>query len=284
MRIEHDATNTTSPKDIALEGEGVSAGSDIILINEVDTGEPEYFELYNPGASAIDICDWIITIWQNGASAADSIVEIVFNDNPSKVKQYRSLSIEGNAAWDAVVSNSDQSASISKTSVTAGGVTYPYGDYEKLERGYFAEIPKDSSANTLSSGNITSLTGTSEVFPLGAVATSGVSGDTITFTTPVGDIPFPIGGALYKVGSGQLEPLSLTVSSAAGAVVTCNTTVTGVSDADEIVVLASGAVEGDNIRDYYAKVKLTNASTSVVELYAINGIYSESSLHNELGS
>jgi len=219
-----------------------------------------------------------------GASAADSIVEIVFNDNPSKVKQYKSLSIEGNAAWDAVVSNSDQSASISKTSVTAGGATYPYGDYEKLERGYFAEIPKDSSANTLSSGNITSLTGTSEVFALGAVATSGVSGDTITFTTPVGDVPFPIGGALYKVGSGQLEPLSLTISSAAGAVVTCNTTVTGVSDADEIVVLASGAIEGDNIRDYYAKVKLTNASTSAVELYAVNGIYSESSLHNELGS
>jgi hypothetical protein len=219
-----------------------------------------------------------------GAAASDSIVEIVFNDNPSKVKQYKSLSIEGNAAWDAVVSNSDQSTSISKTSVTAGGITYPYGDYEKLERGYFAEIPKDSSANTLSSGNITSLTGTSEVFALGAVATSGVSGDTITFTTPVGDVPFPIGGALYKVGSGQLEPLSLTISSAAGAVVTCNTTVTGVSDADEIVVLASGAIEGDNIRDYYAKVKLTNASTSAVELYAVNGIYSESSLHNELGS
>jgi hypothetical protein len=219
-----------------------------------------------------------------GSTAVDSIVEVVFNDNPSKVKQYRSLSIEGSAAWDAVVSNSDQSASISKTSVTAGGVTYPYGDYEKLERGYFAEIPKDSSVNTLSSGNITSLTGTSEVFPIGAVATSGVSGTDITFTTPVGNISFPIGGSLYKVGSGQLEPLSLIVSSAAGSVVTCNTTVSGVNDGDEIIVLASGDVEGDNIRDYYAKVKLTNASTSEVELYAVNGIYSESSLHNELGS
>lgn len=218
-----------------------------------------------------------------GGSAAESIVEVVFNINPSKVKQYRSLSIEGSAPWDASISNTDQLATISKSSVSAGGVTYPFGDYEKLERGYFAEIPRDSSVNSISAGNITSLTGTSEVFPLGAVSVSGVSGSTITFTTPVGDIPFPIGGSLYKVTSGELEPLSLTISSAAGYLVTCNTTVSGVSDGDEILVIASGSVEGDVIKDYFAKVKMTNSSSSEIELYAVNAVYSDSSLHNELG-
>ena len=49
------------------------------------------------------------------------------------------------------------------------------------------------------------------------------------------------------------------------------------------MVIGSGAIEGDDMRDYFAKVKLTNASSSEIELYAINAVYSDSKLHNELG-
>ena len=215
-------------------------------------------------------------------SPAESIVEVVFNENPSKVKSYNSFSIEGSHPWDVTLSNTDQSTTISKTSVTAGGVTYPYGDYEKLERGFFAEVPRDSSANTLSSGAITNATGASELFAMGIV--SAVSGSSITFSTPINDIPFPIGGSLWKVSSGTLVSVSLTVSSiSSGNTLTTNTTASTVSVGDELIVIASGAVEGDVIRDYWAKAKLTLSSSDDVELYAVNAVYSDSSLHNELG-
>jgi hypothetical protein len=218
-----------------------------------------------------------------GAGSPDnSIVEVVFNQNPSQVKFYKSLSLEGTNAWDAVISNSDQSTSISKASVTAGGVTYPYGDYEKLERGYFAEIPRDSSANSTSGGAITNLSGTSEVFGLGAV--DSISGYNIVFTSDISYIPFPIGAALYKVSGSTLVSISNDVDSIVNNnTIACSNVVGGVSIGDEILVIANGAVEGDFIRDYYAKATLTNASATETELYAINAVYSESKLHNELG-
>jgi hypothetical protein len=78
--------------------------------------------------------------------------------------------------------------------------------------------------------------------------------------------------------------VSLTVSSiSSGNTLTTNTTASTVSVGDELIVIASGAVEGDVIRDYWAKAKLTLSSSDDVELYAVNAVYSDSSLHNELG-
>ena len=49
------------------------------------------------------------------------------------------------------------------------------------------------------------------------------------------------------------------------------------------MIIGNGAVEGDNIRDYYVKTRLSNNSTGEVELYAVNLVYAKSNLHNELG-
>jgi hypothetical protein len=90
-------------------------------------------------------------------------------------------------------------------------------DFDEREREYFAYVPRDTSANT-GTATITSLSGSSEMFVLGNVATSGVSGSTITFTTPVGDVAFPIGGALYKVSGSTFVTLNLTVTSISGEI------------------------------------------------------------------
>jgi len=206
-----------------------------------------------------------------GDTDSYAMVEVVGNANPSMVKSYESISLEGNSAWATTITNTDQLASILS------------GDFSERERNWYAYIPRDSSVNAGSS-TITSLTGTSDVFVLGAVATSGVSGATITFTTPVGDVPFPIGGSLFKVDGSTLVTLNLTVSSISGlSQITASGTVVGVSDGDTIVVIANGAVEGDAIRDYFAKAKLTNDSDNEVELYAINLVFAKSNLHNQLG-
>jgi hypothetical protein len=200
-----------------------------------------------------------------------SVVEVISNNNASLVKSYESLSLEGTAPWAATITNTDQSTTILSA------------DFDEREREYFAYVPRDTSANT-GTTTITSLSGSSEMFVLGNVATSGVSGSTITFTTPVGDVAFPIGGALYKVSGSTFVTLSLTVTAISGdKQITASGSVTGVNDGDTIVVLANAGIEGDQLRDYYARINLTNSSTSEIELYAVNAVYAKSNLHNELG-
>jgi hypothetical protein len=202
-------------------------------------------------------------------SAYGSVVEVISSQNNSMVKAYEAMSLEGDAAWAASLSNTDQSTSIAST------------DFEERERYYYAYIPRDSSANT-GSPTITQLSGSSEVFVLGAVA--AVGGTSIEFTTPVGAVTFPIGAALYKVSGSTLVSLGITVTGITDATtISCSSTVTGVVNGDTIIALGNGAIEGDQMRDYYLQIRLSNNSTSEVELYAVNAIFSKSNLHNELG-
>ena len=203
--------------------------------------------------------------------AGSTVVEVISNNNPSMVKSYESLSLEGTDAWATVITNTDQSTSILTT------------DYSEREREFFAYVPRDTSAN-VGTSTITSLSGSSEVFVLGNVATSGVSGSTITFTTPVGDVPFPIGGTLYKVSGATLVTLGVTVTAiSANKQITASGAIVGVSDGNTIVVLANAGVEGDQLRDYYARINLTNTDTSEIELYAVNAVFAQSNLHNQQG-
>ena len=203
--------------------------------------------------------------------AGGTVVEVISNNNPSMVKSYESLSLEGTDAWATVITNTDQSTSILTT------------DFSEREREFFAYVPRDTSAN-VGTSTITSLSGSSEVFVLGNVATSGVSGSTITFTTPVGDVPFPIGGTLYKVSGSTLVTLGVTVTAiSANKQITASGAIVGVSDGNTIVVLANAGVEGDQLRDYYARINLTNTDTSEIELYAVNAVFAQSNLHNQQG-
>jgi hypothetical protein len=202
-------------------------------------------------------------------SADGSVVEVVAAFNPSMVKSYEAISLEGTAAWDTTITNTDQSSSIADT------------DYEQRERNWYAYIPRDSSANT-GTTTITSLSGSSEIFALGAV--SSVSGSDIVFTSDISYITFPVGADLYKVSGSTLVSITNTIASVSnGTTITCASAVAGVSAADEIVAIANGAIEGDQMRDYYAQIRLTNDSTSEVELYAVNAVFAKSNLANQLG-
>ena len=195
-------------------------------------------------------------------------VEVVSNNDPSMVKSYEAISLEGDSAWAADFSNTDQSTSLL------------VGDFSQRERNWYAYIPRDSSANTGTS-TITALSGSSEVFVLGEVATGGVSGSTITFTTEVGEVPFPIGGQLFRVSGSTLVAMNLTVTAISGPnQITASGAVINVSAGNTIVVLGNGAIEGDQMRDYYIKTKLTSTASDEIELYAVNLVFAKSNLHN----
>ena len=202
-------------------------------------------------------------------SSDGSMVEVIAALNASMVKSYEALSIEGTAAWDTVVSNTDQSASILDT------------DYEERERNWYAYVPRDSSANT-GTTTITSLSGSSEVFALGAV--ESVSGSDIEFTSDISYMTFPMDAILYKVVGSTLVSITNTIASVSNSTtIVCGSAVSGVIDGDEIVAIANGAIEGDQMRDYYMKINLTNESTGEIELYAINAVFTKSNLANQLG-
>jgi len=176
--------------------------------------------------------------------------------------------LEGNSAWDAVVSNTNQSVVIDDAS------------FKKKEGFYYAYV---HGATTSRNGitNITSTSSTDEFFGLGVV--DSVSNDTITFKNNIASMNFPLGNSsfLYKVNGTQLDALSLTASSISGSnQLTCNTNVTGLVQNDLVVLVADSAIEGDQIRDYYASIKLTKTDTNPIELYAVNAVVTDSKAHN----
>ena len=199
-----------------------------------------------------------------GASTAESLVEVVSNIEPSSIKTFESISIEGNSSWDAVVTTSKQTSTIDDTS------------FKEKEGFYYSYI----HGATSSYGNsITSVNSTSEIFSLGEV--SSVSGSTVTFKNAL-STSFPIGASatLYKVGTSDLNSLSVTpISIDAYNKVTFSGSVTAVAD-DLLIIVGNSAVEGDQIRDYYAKIKLTKTSSTPIELFAINTIVADSKAHN----
>jgi len=203
-----------------------------------------------------------------GAATAESVVEVVSRKSPSAIKTFESLSLEGNAAWDAVISTTNQSATIDDTSF-------------KEKEGMYYTYVHGSTTSRNGITDIVSTTSTNEFFGLGVV--DSVSNDTITFKNNIASMSFPLGATsyLYKINGSQLDALSLTASSISGVKdLTCNATVSNVVQNDVIVLVADSAVEGDQIRDYYAKIRLTKTDTNPVELFAINAVVADSKAHN----
>ena len=208
-------------------------------------------------------------------TAGDSIVEVISNFNPSMVKAYESISLEGNNSnWTATLTNSEQ------TSTIASSI------WKEKEGFYYAPIHQDSTNNIdyTATGNVSSIKGTSEVFGIGTV--SSIATDKITFKNTINNASFPLGNttALFKVSGANLVPLNLYASAVTGdKVLQCNGTVSGLVLDDQVVMIANSAIEGDVIRDYYVKGKFVNSTTTEHELYAINFIYTKSNLHNQVG-
>lgn len=210
----------------------------------------------------------------------DTIVEVVSNFNPSMIKVYEALSLEGNNSdWTVTLKNSDQ------TSAIASSI------WDEKENFYYASIHQDSTNNVTytSTADVTTVSGTSEVFSLGEVdALPSPLTDKITFKNAINNQSFPLGDstALYllNVAQNKLEPLNLYAVSVSGEKeLTCNATISGFSAGDTLVLIANSAIEGDSIRDYYLQAKFVNSNTTPHELYAINFIYTKSNLHNQQG-
>lgn len=203
-----------------------------------------------------------------GVSAATSRIKVISRKSQSAIKTYESISLEGNKPWSAVVTTTDQLASINQSS------------FKNKEGMYYAYI---HGATTTRSGstNIDTTKSTNEFFGLGVV--DSVSNDTITFKNDINSMSFPVGNKsfLYKLNGSELEALSITASSVSGdKKLTCSANVTNVVQDDVIVLVADSSIEGDQIRDYYAQIELNKTDTEPIELFAVNAVITDSKAHN----
>jgi len=115
-----------------------------------------------------------------------SMFEVVSNMNPSMVKVYEALGVEGDGTWSAVLSNTDQSTTISTS------------DFDNREGHRYAMIPRDT------------LVSTGHQIYLGRV--EAVSADTVTFTTPVNRLPFVVGDDLYTASGSTLTDTTMNIA------------------------------------------------------------------------
>lgn len=193
----------------------------------------------------------------------DSMVELVSRQNPSTVKVYNAIGLEGDSNWDGTISNSSQT-----TNITAEM-------FENREGMRYTVIPKDvSDATSDSSG--------SNIVVLGEVdQLSGVTLEQVRFKNRISNLPFGIGDEIRILNSDSTSTTGRVINKILDRK-TIRLDGSGVGLFGTTLIAVSGdEVNGDHMRDYYAKVKLTNDSTSDVELYAVNMNYTPSPLHDD---
>lgn len=207
-------------------------------------------------------------------SASPSLIKIISNFNPSLVKTFDAISIEGNDTWSATFSNTDQNSSLAT------------GDYAEKERSYYADIPRDTATSiTANTTNITAL---------GTNATG--STNTITFPNRINRQPVPLGlsARVYKVDSAgnasdaasaaayasSVTSTTLTLQDATGGAINAS-----IASGDTIIIQTTPKFDGDQLRDHYLVMEMQNDNYSKdVELYAVNLKYKRSKLDDSLGN
>lgn len=190
-----------------------------------------------------------------------SVVELISKKNPSSVKVYNAISLEGNDTWAGVVTNSNQTTSI------------PEAMYEEKEGIYYTNIPKDVAVDSNDSA------GTERVV-LGEVSALSANFLEVTFTGRVSNLPFGIGDSVKVISGSGEQNLGLTITGVLGRNKLKFSGAAFGQIGNTLVAVSSDVINGEQMRDYYAKFKLTNDNTTEKELYAVNAIYTPSALDN----
>lgn len=203
-----------------------------------------------------------------GDDAAPSIVQVVSNANPSMVKVFNSISLEGDSAnWDATPIVTD---------LNSNGASL--GFVEK-EGAYYSFITRDTN-------------GTKHITGVGRVASLGSGADTITFENRVNRNPIPYGSNIRLISNGAYDnigPLEEDVTfvrfvdaytiEVAG---TINLLLSGLVGGD-LVAISESTINGDPIRGHWAEITLTNNQTTAFELFCVNTHIAQSKQDHSLG-
>ena len=186
----------------------------------------------------------------------NSQIESVSNRNPSMIKVFEALAVEGSGTWSGTLTTSDQSTTIGTS------------DFDVREGHRYAMIPRDTLA---SKGH--------QIY-IGKV--ESIASDKVTFTTPVNRLPFVVGDILKTASGSSLSGTGMQISGITDRkTIQCTTGISNISVGNNVFVEHSARIDGDPMRDVFLKIKLTSTDTTAFEVHALSLSYDRSRLHND---
>ncbi len=186
----------------------------------------------------------------------ESMFEVVANQNPSMVKVFEAVAVEGDGNWSADMSTSFQNTTLETS------------DFSLREGHKYAMVKRDtlkSKAHQIYIGKVES-----------------ISNDTVTFTTPVNRLPFVVGDILKTASGSTLTGTGMEITGITDRkTVQCTTGISNIIVGDDVFVEHSALIEGDPMRDVYMKIKMTSSDVVPFEVHAVSLSYDRSRLHND---
>lgn len=179
-----------------------------------------------------------------------SKVSLMFNDNPSEIKELQSVVLEGNNTWNVLiksfVSNSDDflQSTISNTEfVKKEGMWYAYARRNELDH-YDSKSSYGLGSVVGVSGNTISIIGVNSSLCVGDIIVRGDDLSTISTITEITPTEFGVDIELLSVGT--------------------------LTEGDYVMGVKDSRVEGGNLRGYAIRMDLENYNDNKTELFAVN--------------
>jgi len=177
----------------------------------------------------------------------NTTVTTIINDGPSSIKNFKTLSYEGDEGWTATISTKDQN-----------GVVNTWKDREGI---YFNFI--EGNNTTLSTKNF-STQGISTV-------SSTITGNPliIDFTKDI-NVSVQVGDTLYYHRSNVSAPIGLIQSLTSTRITAANSGNKALQNNDFLFVSKPTNISTSGLTGYYSTVVMTNTSAEKRELFAVN--------------
>lgn len=193
--------------------------------------------------------------------------DVISKQNPSMIKVYNAMSVEGNFSNPKVsFSNSYQESGY------GSGANHPWEEKEKIK---YLPMPKALAGSTDQTDR--------HAVHLGEV--ESIDGQVITFTAPINKRPVREGSVLVTLVNDVWTAQAVTLTRTGKKQVTASGDISSlVSVGDDILVGVATVNNGDDVRDYYLKSKVkwgSSIATAESEVYAVNFNFTPSPLHND---
>lgn len=188
-------------------------------------------------------------------------VSTIINDTPSRIKNFKTISYEGDAGWNATITTDQQSGFIK---------TGARGEWKKKEGIYYGWVRGDKKATTAVTPEEFNVVGIGTL----AAITGGPSSYTVRFDYKI-NVSVGIGDTIYfltnSTGANQLFG---TVASITADRLTMTVTLTGplppvASNPDYLFAAKDAEIGTSGLIGYYAQIDLSTAGTGRNELFAI---------------
>ena len=201
---------------------------------------------------------------------------VPFNGDPSSVKMYKAISVEGNQALSISSGTTNESSDTAydvTLTTNLSGSSIDRNNFDEREGIQYVQIPFATSG---SQGG--------EYFGVGTCTTSSSSATVTGYNnlTNFTDLNLLIGDIIYYNASGTNTAVGTiqSINSDTSITLTSNATVTLGGTGTFLYVIRSGFAEGDRLKGNYMTAKLSKQSQEKLEIYAVNAVVSKSELSN----